>query len=238
MTRKLKRGETPRMAVKAQAFKKKNRIRTLISVGVLAIGVGMIWYALDKLEMLPFSQGAAEEKLVFNNDSFIEQQDIFVKLRNELNIPEAPLFSMKPEKSTEFINISEGDLIGTLLIPALDQSYPIIHGTSDEHLKKGVGHYTQSVMPGVEDNCVLSGHRDTVFSDLGDLLVGDLLIIEMPDRLLTYQINGTRIVDKEDRTVIVPTNNAVLTLTTCYPFTFIGSAPDRYIVTANLISNE
>jgi sortase A len=238
MTRKLKRGETPRMAVKAQAFKKKNRIRTLISVGVLAIGVGMIWYALDKLEMLPFSQASAEEKLVFNNDSFIEQQDIFVKLRNELNIPEAPLFSMKPEKSTEFINISEGDLIGTLLIPALDQSYPIIHGTSDEHLKKGVGHYTQSVMPGVEDNCVLSGHRDTVFSDLGDLLVGDLLIIEMPDRLLTYQINGTRIVDKEDRTVIVPTNNAVLTLTTCYPFTFIGSAPDRYIVTANLISNE
>lgn len=226
------------MAVKAQAFKKKNRIRTLISVGVLAIGVGMIWYALDKLEMLPFSQASAEEKLVFNNDSFIEQQDIFVKLRNELNIPEAPLFSMKPEKSTEFINISEGDLIGTLLIPALDQSYPIIHGTSDEHLKKGVGHYTQSVMPGVEDNCVLSGHRDTVFSDLGDLLVGDLLIIEMPDRLLTYQINGTRIVDKEDRTVIVPTNNAVLTLTTCYPFTFIGSAPDRYIVTANLISNE
>jgi len=93
-------------------------------------------------------------------------------------------------------------------------------------------------MPGVEDNCVLSGHRDTVFTDLGDLIVGDLLIIEMADRSLTYQIDGTRIVDKEDRTVIVPTDYAALTLTTCYPFVYIGSAPQRYIVTAALIPNE
>jgi sortase A len=81
---------------------------------------------------------------------------------------------------------------------------------------------------------VLSGHRDGFH--IWVLIVGDLLIIEMADRSLTYQINGTRIVDKEDRTVIVPTDHAALTLTTCYPFAFIGSAPQRYVVTAALIN--
>lgn len=238
MTKKLNRGETPRMAVKARAYKKKNRLLTLLSVCLAAAGVGLTGFALYKLEMLPFSLTAAEQTLVVSQDLFVEQQDIFVNLRNQLHIPEASIHSTKPEKSTEFQNIMEGDFIGTLRIPALDQSFPIIHGTSDEHLKEGVGHYAQSVMPGVEDNCVLSGHRDTVFSDLGDLVAGDLLIIEMADRLLTYQINGTRIVDKEDRTVIVPTDHAVLTLTTCYPFVYIGSAPQRYVVTADLVDNE
>ncbi|MZQ99085.1 MAG: class D sortase [Acidaminobacter sp.] len=226
------------MAVKAQAFKKKNRIRALISVCLFAAGIGLVGFALAKLDKLPFSKAAAEEDLAANQDLFIEQQDTFVNLRNVLHIPEAPLFSTGPETSTEFQNLAEGDFIGTLLIPALEQSFPIIHGTSDEHLKEGVGHYTQSVMPGAKDNCVLSGHRDTVFTDLGDLIVGDLLIIEMADRLLTYQINGTRIVDKEDRTVIVPTDHAALTLTTCYPFVYIGNAPQRYVVTAALIPNE
>jgi len=238
MARKLNRGETPRMAVKAQVFKKKNRLRALLSVILATAGIGLIGFALAKLDKLPFGNAAAEEDVAFAQDLFIQQQDIFMNLKNVLHIPEAPLFSTEPEKSSEFQNLAEGDFIGTLLIPALDQSFPIIHGTSDEHLKEGVGHYAQSVMPGVEDNCVLSGHRDTVFTDLGDLIVGDLLIIEMADRSLTYKIDGTRIVDKEDRTVIVPTDYAALTLTTCYPFVYIGNAPQRYVVTAALIPNE
>ena len=226
------------MAVKAQAFKKKNRLRVLLSVCLFAAVIGMIGFALAKLDRLPFSTSAAEEDLAVDQDLFIQQQNTFINLKNVLYIPEAPLFSTEPEKSTKFRDLKEGDFIGTLLIPAPDQSFPIIHGTSDEHLKEGVGHYAQSVMPGVEDNCVLSGHRDTVFTELGDLIVGDLLTIEMADRSLTYKIDGTRIVDKEDRTVIVPTDYAALTLTTCYPFVFIGSAPQRYIVTAALTPND
>lgn len=226
------------MAVKAQAFKKKNLRRALLSVFLVAAGIGLIGFALAKLDRLPFGKAAVKEDVAVAQDLFIQQQDIFMTLKNTLHIPEAPLFRNKPEKPTEFQELAEGDFIGTLLIPALDQSFPIIHGTSDANLKEGVGHYAQSVMPGVEDNCVLSGHRDTVFTDLGDLIVGDLLIIEMADRLLTYQIDGTRIVDKEDRTVIVPTDHAALTLTTCYPFVYVGSAPQRYIVTAALIPNE
>lgn len=132
----------------------------------------------------------------------------------------------------------EGDNIGSLTIPALKRKLPIIQGTGNEELKKGVGHFTQSVLPGEEDNCVLSGHRDTVFSQLDDIKIGDLLIVETSAGTFTYEVKSMRIVHEDDKTVIVPTDNAVLTLTTCYPFFAIGNAPDRYIVSSELIENQ
>ena len=80
---------------------------------------------------------------------------------------------------------------------------------------------------------VLSGHRDTVFQDLGDLEIGDELIVHMSYGTFTYIIQETEIVDADDRTVIRPTApDEVLTVTTCYPFGYIGPAPDRYIIYA------
>ena len=107
-----------------------------------------------------------------------------------------------------------------------------------DDLKKGIGHFIQSVLPGEEDNCVLSGHRDTVFTKLGKLKIGDQLIVQTSAGTFTYEIKLIRIVDKDDKTVIVPTDHAVLTLTTCYPFLFIGSAPNRYILSADLIISK
>ena len=132
----------------------------------------------------------------------------------------------------------EGDNIGSLSIPVLKQKMPIIQGTGTDDLKKGVGHFIQSVLPGEKDNCVLSGHRDTGFAKLGKLKVGDQLIVQTSAGTFTYEIKLIRIVDKDDKTVIVPTDHAVLTLTTCYPFLFIGSAPSRYVLSADLIISE
>ena len=131
----------------------------------------------------------------------------------------------------------EGDNIGSLSIPVLKQKLPIFQGTGSKELKKGVGHFIQSVLPGEADNCVLSGHRDTVFAKLGKLKVGDQLITETSAGIFTYEIKLIRIVDKDDKTVIVPTDHAVLTLTTCFPFRFIGNAPYRYIIVSDLVMN-
>lgn len=131
-----------------------------------------------------------------------------------------------------------GKKVGTLSIPRLDQSFPIVEGTGARELKRGVGHFAQSVMPGEADNCVLSGHRDTVFTELGRLKIGDNLIVRTPDGEFTYRIRRKRIVHKDDKTVIVPTDHAVLTVTTCYPFEYVGSAPDRYILVADLIQSK
>jgi sortase A len=131
-----------------------------------------------------------------------------------------------------------GDEIGILSIPDLNQNWPIFEGTDDAELSKGVGHFIQSVLPGSNDNCVLSGHRDTVFSQIGKLKLNDKLIVKTSAGTFTYEINEIRIVDKDDKTVIVPTDHAVLTVTTCYPFIFVGNAPKRYVLIANLVRNE
>lgn len=127
-----------------------------------------------------------------------------------------------------------GEVMGELYIPKLDSRLPIYHGTDEEELEKGVGHYAGSVMPGVEDNAVLSGHRDTVFRRLGEVGENDLLIVTTAEGEFTYKVKRVRIVDEDDRTVIVPKPKATLTVSTCYPFNFIGSAPDRYILVAEL----
>jgi sortase A len=131
---------------------------------------------------------------------------------------------------------AEGDNIGSLTIPALEQKLPIFQGTGVKELQEGVGHFSQSVLPGEEDNCVLSGHRETVFRQLGNLKIEDQLIVQTSAGTFTYEVTGTRIVKADDKTVIVPANHAILTLTTCYPFNTPGYFPDRYIVSASLIS--
>ncbi|WP_368503103.1 class D sortase [Alkalihalophilus sp. As8PL] len=133
---------------------------------------------------------------------------------------------------------TKGEHIGELLIPSLNAELPIYHGTHEDELEKGVGHFEGSVLPGENDNSVLSGHRDTVFRKLGEVEKGELLVVRTSAGEFTYKVRRMRIVDKEDRTVIVPKPKATLTISTCYPFDFIGAAPDRYIIMADLVSAE
>lgn len=131
-----------------------------------------------------------------------------------------------------------GDVIGTLSIPRINSSEAIIEGTGDKELKRGVGHYVGSVIPGVSDNSVLAGHRDSVFRRLGEVKLGDLITVKNDYGTFVYEVHKIRIVKANDRTVIVPTDEAILTLSTCYPFRFIGNAPKRYIVQAGLVIGE
>ena len=200
---------------------KKNRtipIRAILSPVLIALGIGAAgWGFIDiRAQALPlpdvahrFDQEAARITAVPENREIIYEE--------------------YPDQNQVF---------GTLWIPALEQSIPIVEGTKNEDLKKGAGHYIDSVLPGIEDNCVLSGHRETVFKDLGLLEIGDQLVIETSAGVFTYDISSIRIVDKDDRTVIVPTDHATLTLTTCYPFNYLGSAPDRYILTGDLVTSK
>lgn len=146
--------------------------------------------------------------------------------------------SAVPKQVTYPLDPTTGEMLGTLTIPALRQSFPVIEGTGTEELKRGVGHLVQTAMPGEPDNCVISGHRDTVFTRLGELKKGDVFVIETATGTYTYEISRIRIVHKDDRTVVVPTDHAVLTVSTCYPFQYVGSAPDRYVLIADLITRQ
>jgi sortase A len=145
----------------------------------------------------------------------------------------------EPSKAmTQSIKPKVGDLIGSLTIPRLKRTINIIEGTGTKQLKMGVGHYKGSVMPGVNNNSVLAGHRDSVFRNLGNLKLGDLMTVRTNYGTFVYKVAKIRIVKADDKTVIVPTSSAMLTLSTCYPFRFVGNAPKRYIVIAGLVAPE
>jgi sortase A len=174
-------------------------------------------------------------KSIFFQPDYSIKTDYIGKL-NSVKAALANDEGIKGDDTTEVIEVSyvPGDLIGQLIIPSLDYELPIYEGTEDAQLKKGVGRYIGSAYPGVIDNCVLSGHRDTVFTKLGDLEIGASIIVNTDNGLFSYEVTGIRIVEADDKTVIVPTDVATLTLTTCYPFVYIGAAPQRYIVSAEL----
>jgi sortase A len=145
-------------------------------------------------------------------------------------VPAEPvLYSAKPRN---------GSKVGTITLPTLDLSWPIFEGTSDHQLARGVGHYRGSVLPGMPDNSVLSGHRTTVFNRLGELKVGDAILVKTSAGTFTYQVRSFRIVKRTNRTVIVPTDTAVLTVTTCYPFNNIGVTDHAFVVSADLIDSQ
>lgn len=147
-------------------------------------------------------------------------------------------FMEEVEAKKDKLTIEKGDVFGKVIIPLLDRELPLIHGTDSDELARGVGHYIGTAMPGEKDNSVIAGHRDTVFRDLGELGIGDQVIIETAEGTFTYEITGGRIVESDDRTVIVPHEDAILTLITCYPFNFVGNAPQRYILYAGLVEDK
>ena len=127
----------------------------------------------------------------------------------------------------------KGETIGILNIPRLDKKLPIVEGTSPDQLEKGVGHYKSSALPDKGDQIVLSGHRDTVFRHFGEIQKGDKVIVDLPYGTFTYVIDHMKIVDQDDRSIIHSTKpKEELVLTTCYPFSYVGNAPKRYIIYA------
>lgn len=150
---------------------------------------------------------------------------------------QTPDDSIFPDDESKNFNPAQGETVGILSIPRLDSELPIIEGTHEDELAQGVGHYGGTSYPLQNDQIVLSGHRDTVFRRMGELELGDILTVQMPYGDVSYEITDLQIVDADDRSIIVPTGEEVLTVTTCYPFSYVGSAPDRYIITA-LPTNE
>ena len=135
-------------------------------------------------------------------------------------------------------NVYRPDLgmeFATLKIDSVNLKHRIIHGDGDLELKKGIGHYAWSTLPGEGGNVVLSGHRDTVFRPLQDIKIGDEVDIETDYGLYKYKVVKTRVTDPKDNTVTMPTDKEKLTMYTCYPFNYVGRAPNRFVVECDYI---
>jgi len=124
--------------------------------------------------------------------------------------------------------------LAVLQIPKLHLEVPVFDGTDELTLNRGVGRIEGTPKPGQPGNMGIAGHRDGFFRGLKDVVVGDQMELMLANRTDTYVIDKIQIVSPDDVSVLQATSTPSLTLVTCYPFYFIGSAPQRYIVHASL----
>ncbi|HET7580041.1 MAG TPA: class D sortase [Bacillales bacterium] len=144
---------------------------------------------------------------------------------------------LKAKKQLNPAAFHKGENVAELTIPRLNKTFDVFWGTNLKILAKGVGMYVSqwTVPPGNGGHTVLAGHRDTVFRNLGNLQKGDSVYVTYGGKDYEYRIDKIWITDKNDRTVIVKKQHPTLTLSTCYPFDYIGHAPNRYIVQGHLV---
>jgi len=122
--------------------------------------------------------------------------------------------------------------LAVLRIPRINLEVAVLSGTTELALNRGVGHIDGTPLPGEEGNVGIAGHRDGYFRGLKDVEVGDLIEMETLTDSEIYTITELFLVDPPDVWVLEPTENPAITLVTCYPFYYAGSAPQRYIVRA------
>ncbi len=126
----------------------------------------------------------------------------------------------------------DGRPIGEIQIPRVGLTAVVAQGDSDAVLRRAVGHLDGTAWPGQSGNVVLAGHRDTFFSPLKRVQVGDVITLRTRGGDFTYLVESTSVVPPGDVQVLQPTGRPTLTLITCFPFAYFGSAPDRFIVRA------
>jgi len=126
-------------------------------------------------------------------------------------------------------------IVGRLLIPALNMNVMVLEGTDRWTLNRAVGHIEGTALPGSAGNMGISAHRDGFFRKLGDIRKGDEIAIVTTDKTYTYAVESTQVVYPQDTHVLARSRKPTLTLVTCYPFYFVGEAPQRFIVKAQLV---
>lgn len=129
-----------------------------------------------------------------------------------------------------------GSAIGRIEIPRLGVSTIIRAGSDAKTLSLAVGHIPGTALPGEDGNIGLAGHRDTFFRRLGDIRDGDEIRLVTAGGTFTFRVEGTNVVEPRDTWVLNATDEPTLTLVTCYPFSYVGSAPQRFIVRATIPS--
>jgi len=149
------------------------------------------------------------------------------------SLPDQSLWS--PERVRAWHDTLKGETpapLAVLRIPRSGVEVPVLEGTDEWTLNRGVGHIADTAKPGTQGNSGIAGHRDGFFRGLKDIRAGDVLEIETLSRVESYRVERTWIVEPEDVSVLDPTAAPSVTLVTCYPFYFVGSAPQRFIVRA------
>src|SRR5437899_2259021 len=141
--------------------------------------------------------------------------------------PAAPSEAPRPAR--------RGDMIARLSIDRLNSEWVVLEGADKVELKRGPGHLIDTALPGTRGNCVIAGHRDTQFRVLRNVEIGEEISLETEGRTYRYRVTDRQVVAPTDTSALDPTDKPTLTLVTCYPFYYVGPAPKRFVLRAELV---
>lgn len=128
--------------------------------------------------------------------------------------------------------LARGEMLGILDIPRIGLSSVVEQGADAHVLRNSVGHIPGTALPGESGNAALAAHRDTYFRHLSELHAGDQILFHTIAGTYRYTVQSTRIVPPTDTAVLASTRKPTLTLVTCFPFYYVGSAPKRFVLVA------
>ena len=123
-------------------------------------------------------------------------------------------------------------MLARLEIPRIGVSAMVLEGAGSRTLRVGLGHVSGTSRPGEQGNVAIAGHRDTIFRPLRRITAGDEVVLETPTTTYHYRVSHIEIVDPKDVSILKSQGQNELTLITCFPFSYLGRAPKRFIVHA------
>lgn len=189
---------------------------SLVTGSALVMLAGFVW-----IDGHAYSQTAIEE---------------FERIRNVVAGPDEQVdwSPTRKEKYQASLMKDAGVTLAVLRIPSIGIEVPVFDSTSDLALNRGAGHVSSTAVPGEGGNVAIAAHRDGFFRALKDIEVGDEIELTTLDEQQSYTVTKLSIVDPLEVSVLDPTEEPAITLITCYPFYFMGAAPERFIVRATL----
>jgi len=200
--------------------------RVLLLVGILCLGI-YAWSWLDTW-LFDRAQNARLEQALHP----AAETDSFESLRKgaERELPEKKPSAPAP---------GDGELIGRIAVDRLGVSAIVLEGVGNRTLRRGAGHIPATPLPEQgKGNVGIAAHRDSFFRGLKDIREDDTIALTTLDGTFRYKVEWTKIVKPADVSVLEPTDEPALTLVTCYPFYYVGSAPERFIVRAYRIPEK
>lgn len=203
--------------------------RVLLIIGLILLAV----YAVAKLHSEISTHLALRRFRAQAKEVRVRTQEI-AKSRTGETLDFSLWSDKRVEAYMESLATKDGTPSAVLRIPKLHLEVPVYDGTDDLTLNRGVGRIIGTARLDETGNTGIAGHRDGFFRGLKDITPGDTMELMMLNRTDQYVVKTVQITSPEDVSVLQPTTKPSLTLVTCYPFYFVGSAPQRYIVQASI----
>jgi sortase A len=217
--------------------------RLLLGIGLVCLG--LVAYAVIDARWFQYRQGSLFDRARAAATQAPEATN--GAGRRSSATPKAAAESEPPASETDRLDTfqpaappappaEEGSLMGRIEIPRVGISALVLEGISGETLRRGVGHVPNTAVPRqLPGNVGLAGHRDSVFRGLKDIRKNDLINVETLEGTYRYGVDWMQVVNPDDVGVLAVSSRPELTLVTCYPFYYVGSAPERFVVRAHLL---